>query len=371
MTVYNAVFKRVEKKYRLRDAQRRAVEAAAESGAMAMDAYGRCRITSLYLDTPERAMIARSVEKPLYKEKLRLRVYGDAAGAALMAAFGGDAVGRERGGLPLSDEAVRVRAAVGAKAAAAVVRTEVDGADARNGSNDSVFCAAGTASAIGTADGSDIAVFFGIKKKFKGIVYKRRLALSLPAAVAFASGLPYELACTRWPLADEAQARVALAPVTRQIARELTAAMDRWTPLVPSMGIACDRVAWGYESSALPAREEGAPFDPELRITFDDRLQYFDCLAATPCWRPLIDSGETIMEIKSAGPYPFWLVQALSASAIYPTSFTKYGSAYRMVAVHKIGANLAKNLRSASGSSDFDSNKYRNSIYNDEMDCVL
>lgn len=346
MTAYNAVFKRVEKKYRLRDAQRCAVETAAENGAMAVDAYGRCRITSLYLDTPERAMIGRSVEKPLYKEKLRLRVYGDAAGAALMAAFGGDAVGRERGGLPLSDEAVRVRAAVGAKAATAVVRAEVDGADARNGSNDPVLCA------TGTADGSDIAVFFGIKKKYKGIVYKRRLALSLPAAVAFASGLPYELACTRWPLADEAQAQGALAPVTRQIARELTAAMDRWTPLVPSMGIACDRVAWGYELPALHAREEGAPFDPELRITFDDRLQYADCFAATPSWWPLIDPEETIMEIKSAGPYPFWLVGTLSASTAYPTSFTKYGSAYRMVAVRKIGANLAKKPSCASGSSD-------------------
>lgn len=49
---------------------------------MAVDAYGRTRITSLYLDTPERSMIARSVEKPLYKEKLRLRAYGDAAGVA-------------------------------------------------------------------------------------------------------------------------------------------------------------------------------------------------------------------------------------------------------------------------------------------------
>ena len=36
---------------------------------MAVDDYGRTRITSLYLDTPERAMIARSVEKPLYKEE--------------------------------------------------------------------------------------------------------------------------------------------------------------------------------------------------------------------------------------------------------------------------------------------------------------
>lgn len=97
MTAYNSVFKRVEKKYRIDVAERAAVEAAAER-LMAVDDYGRTRITSLYLDTPERAMIARSVEKPLYKEKLRLRAYGDAAGVALMGAFGAGPIVREPGG---------------------------------------------------------------------------------------------------------------------------------------------------------------------------------------------------------------------------------------------------------------------------------
>ncbi|MCQ5071846.1 vacuolar transporter, partial [Adlercreutzia sp. DFI.6.23] len=65
MTAYNSVFKRVEKKYRIDVAERAAVEAAAER-LMAVDDYGRTRIKILYLDTPERAMNARSVEKPLY-----------------------------------------------------------------------------------------------------------------------------------------------------------------------------------------------------------------------------------------------------------------------------------------------------------------
>lgn len=370
MAAYNAVFRRVEKKYRLREAQRRLMEVAVEDGAMAVDAYGRCRITSLYLDTPDRAMIARSVEKPLYKEKLRLRAYGDAAGAALMAAFGGDAFGRERGGLALSDGTVHVRAAIGAKAANAVIRADAD-ASARGGLNERVLCPPGAGGSVSAADGSDIPVFFGIKKKFKGIVYKRRLALSLPAAVAFAGGLPYELACSRWPLADRVQARASLAPVTRQIARELTAAMDRWTPLVPSMGIACDRVAWGYDLSASSFREGDSLFDPELRITFDDDLRYFDCFAATSRWLPLVEPAETVMEIKSAGPYPFWLVTALSTGAIYPSSFTKYGSAYRMTSMHEIEADMAKKPSCASWTSDRVLNIYRNSICNDEMGCVL
>lgn len=315
--VYDSVFKRVEKKYRTTPRQRAAVEAAArDTGAMAVDVYGRTRITSLYLDTPERAMIARSVEKPLYKEKLRLRAYGEAAGTALMAAFGAGPLVRNADRPPLSDAEVEARAAA------------VPGGEAT-------------------------AVFFGIKKKFKGIVYKRRIALALPAAVAFVSGLPYERACVRWPLADAEQAAAALAPASRQIARELEAAMDRWLPLAPSMGIACDREAWGVrcalagEPSAagfaardtaaarVPAAADGvapaaAPtFDPALRLTFDDRLSYLDCHGRTSSWQPIIAPDESILEIKSTGPYPPWLVAVLSAQGIYPASFTKYGNAYQ------------------------------------------
>lgn len=108
-------------------------------------------------------------------------------------------------------------------------------------------------------------MFFGIKKKFKGIVYKRRLALTLPAALAFVSGLPYEQACARWPLPDAGLAAVALAPATRQIARELEAAMNRWLPLAPSMGIACDRVAWAYRPEVREARGCDELLDAELQ----------------------------------------------------------------------------------------------------------
>ena len=107
-------------------------------------------------------------------------------------------------------------------------------------------------------------VFVGIKKKFKGIVYKRRLALTLPAALAFVSGLPYEQACARWPLSDAALAAAALSPVTRQIARELEVAMDRWLPLVPSMGIACDRAAWAYRPEMFQEREGDGGADKKL-----------------------------------------------------------------------------------------------------------
>jgi len=312
VAAYSSVFKRVEKKYRIGAAERAAVEAAA-GGPMAVDAYGRTRITSLYLDTPERSMIARSVEKPLYREKLRLRAYGDAAGVALMGAFGAGPIVREPGGLPLSDGEVETRVAAG---------LQVPGAAAA------------------------LPVFFGIKKKFKGIVYKRRLALTLPAALAFVSGLPYEQACARWPLSDAALAAAALSPVTRQIARELEMAMDRWLPLVPSMGIACDRVAWAYRPEMFQEREGDELFDSELRITFDDCLEYLDCHRFRSPWRPIIESSESVMEIKSAGPYPPWLVEVLSAERIYPASFTKYGNAYQLAAAEPRARNHRRAMRS-------------------------
>lgn len=176
-------------------------------------------------------------------------------------------------------------------------------------------------------------------------MYKRRLALTLPAALAFVSGLPYEQACARWPLPDAGLAAVALAPATRQIARELEAAMNRWLPLAPSMGIACDRVAWAYRPEVREARGCDELLDAELRITFDDCLAYFDCHCFRSPWRPIIESSESVMEIKSAGPYPPWLVDVLSAERIYSASFTKYGNAYQMATAVPRARNHRRAMR--------------------------
>ncbi len=45
-------------------------------GHMEEDAYGKTSIASLYYDTPDRRLIRMSVEKPDFKEKIRLRSYG-------------------------------------------------------------------------------------------------------------------------------------------------------------------------------------------------------------------------------------------------------------------------------------------------------
>ena len=146
MTTFTDVFERKEVKYRLDARQHRAM-AATLRGRMAPDAFGRTRIVSRYFDTPERALIERSLDKPLYKEKLRLRSYGSSQ--------------------------------------------------------------------------ADDRVFVEIKKKYKGIVYKRRVGCSLAAAEAYLGGTPYEQACMRFPLPDPAMAAESLSPRSAQIAREM------------------------------------------------------------------------------------------------------------------------------------------------------
>ena len=71
---YQAVFKRYELKYMLTLEQKaRILEAMAPY--MALDKYGRTTIRNIYFDTDNYRLIRHSIEKPAYKEKLRIRSY--------------------------------------------------------------------------------------------------------------------------------------------------------------------------------------------------------------------------------------------------------------------------------------------------------
>lgn len=71
------VFKRFEIKYLITKTQQRDIlQNMAER--MDQDAYGRSTICNIYLDTPDYLLIRRSIDGPVYKEKLRLRSYGTA-----------------------------------------------------------------------------------------------------------------------------------------------------------------------------------------------------------------------------------------------------------------------------------------------------
>ena len=266
MTSYQEVFERKEVKYRLDAAQRHAMLTALE-GRMAVDDYGTTSIVSRYFDTPDRALIERSLDKPLYKEKLRVRSYG----------------------IP----------------------------------------------------GEDDQVFVELKKKYQGIVYKRRVGCSYAAARAYMGGMPYEQACREFPLPDPILAEASLSPRSLQIAREIDAFKERYTPLRASMVTICDRTA--YAPLAIGGEGEAADVPSTLRITFDENVSYRDLFEEaliarasrrrSPVGfgmpRPLLPADEAIMEVKCAGPFPLWLVDALDGCEAYPSSFSKYGAAYQ------------------------------------------
>ena len=69
------VMQRYEMKYLLTRAQTDDLRRRLE-GHMKPDGYGLTSIASLYYDTPDARLIRASLEKPAFKEKLRLRSYG-------------------------------------------------------------------------------------------------------------------------------------------------------------------------------------------------------------------------------------------------------------------------------------------------------
>lgn len=71
---YQTVFKRYELKFMLTPEQKEKILDAMEP-YMALDTYGRTTIRNLYYDTDNFRLIRHSIEKPAYKEKLRIRSY--------------------------------------------------------------------------------------------------------------------------------------------------------------------------------------------------------------------------------------------------------------------------------------------------------
>ena len=74
---FQTVFKRYEIKYMLTQEQKNKILLAMQP-YMALDNYGRTTIRNIYFDTNNYRLIRRSIEKPVYKEKLRIRSYNKA-----------------------------------------------------------------------------------------------------------------------------------------------------------------------------------------------------------------------------------------------------------------------------------------------------
>lgn len=75
MADFIAAMSRIEMKYILSPEQTEYFKKALE-GHMSVDQYGLTSIASLYYDTPNYRLIRASIEKPAFKEKMRLRSYG-------------------------------------------------------------------------------------------------------------------------------------------------------------------------------------------------------------------------------------------------------------------------------------------------------
>ena len=222
---YTSVFRRYELKYLLTYEQRETVLRGI-APYMQLDRYGRTTIRNVYLDDDSYRLIRRSIEKPAYKEKIRVRSYGRAS--------------------------------------------------------------------------EDSTVFVELKKKYDGVVYKRRIGLAEKCAMEWVRGQ-----CA--------------APVDTQITREIDYFMSLYSPLRPSVFLS-------YEREAFYERDGG-----DFRVTFDDNIlarQSDISLTADIFGRPVLPEGRVLMEIKCSGAIPLWMVAILSRERIYKTPFSKYGRAY-------------------------------------------
>lgn len=227
------VFQRYELKYLITRCQQAAL-LAAMGPHVVEDTYAHSSIRNLYVDTPSFRLIRRSLEKPVYKEKIRIRSYGRAS---------------------LSDP-----------------------------------------------------VFVELKKKYRSVVYKRRLSLPQHQALACMLGVPL------WP--------------DTQIGNELAYTVNFYRPLSPAVFLSYERDSYhGVE-------------DPDLRVTFDRDIRFRQeslTLDSTPWGTSLLDSDQVLMELKIAGGMPLWLTHILSELEIYQTSYSKYGAAYQLIQARTVG----------------------------------
>lgn len=218
------IFERTELKYVISSQQQKSLlEKIAPY--IEPDSHGESTVCSLYFDTPSFQLIRNSIEKPIYKEKLRLRSYG------------------------IPDDNTKV--------------------------------------------------FLELKKKYKGVVYKRREEMT-------------EFQAENWISTGKP-------PKESQIMHEICYTSDFYGGLKPKMLISCNRQAY-YCSN-----------DSDLRFTFDNHLLYRTtdlCLKNGSYGELIIPEDTCILEIKALNAMPLWLTHALNELAIVPFGFSKYGTGY-------------------------------------------
>lgn len=152
----------------------------------------------------------------------------------------------------------------------------------------------------------DDKVFFEIKRKYKGIVTKRRAVMKYGEALELIDkGKAPKLSKDTY--------------IDTQVTKEIELMFERYPGLAPAVYIAYDRVA-------MFARD-----DPEFRLTFDRNIRTrrenlsFDF---GDYGEQLLPKGYNLMEIKISQAVPLWLTSYLSEKKLYMTGFSKYGKEY-------------------------------------------
>lgn len=140
-------------------------------------------------------------------------------------------------------------------------------------------------------------VFLELKKKYKGIVYKRRVNLTYKETINF---VEKKIIPERDDYCD------------KQIIQEINYFL--------STNNINKKVFINYQRLALTGIEQ-----PDLRITIDKEIYYHNDNDVS---NNLLTDNTYLMEIKTATSLPLWLVNILSIMQIYSTSFSKYGKLY-------------------------------------------
>ena len=147
-------------------------------------------------------------------------------------------------------------------------------------------------------------VFLEIKKKYKGIVNKRRTALTLSDAYSFV--------------------RTGKAPefkdyMNKQVISELEYFLKIYD-LSPKLYLAYDRIAYFEKDNS------------DLRISFDMNIRsrrYDVALERGDYGEKLLPDGVYLMEIKTSLAKPMWLTKMLAELDIKRVSFSKYGTEFK------------------------------------------
>ena len=222
--MYENIFRREEEKYLITSSQKDKLLEMIDK-YIEKDKFYESTICNIYFDNKNNDLIVNSLDKPVYKEKIRVRCYKRVPG--------------------LNDE-----------------------------------------------------VFLEKKEKYKGIVGKRRVKMTLGEFYDYLYNHKYD--------SDD------------QIMREIDYAIN-FHKLEPSIFIAYDRKSYkGRNNSSLRIT-----FDTNLRSRRDNlKLELGDA------GKRHFNDEYCIMEIKTLGSIPLWLVRTLSELNIYPVSFSKYGKIY-------------------------------------------